>query len=183
MQPIRTHTHGTHARDAMRRTSRWPARLLALAVLALVAACGTDDDAAHPAAVPITAPGSANQVDARVGEASVTAVAIQTSQLPAEVAVEQGIEQRDDLVMLRVSARQGEPGSISTAPVEVRASVTGLQGARRDIEMHERTVAGLVDHVGTVQVTLPDTLRFDITVVTPQGETGTLELSRGFRTR
>lgn len=177
-QPVRilapvTKTHRT----------RLAMSLLALATLVLVTACGNADDAANPAAVPITAPGSASQAETQVGEALVTAVAIQTSQLPAEVAAEQGIEQRDDLVMLRVSARQGAMGSLATAPVEVRATVTDLTGARQDIAMEERTVAGLVDHVGSVEATLPATLRFDITVVSPQGETGTLELSREFRAR
>ncbi|MFP7722801.1 DUF4426 domain-containing protein [Lysobacter sp. A3-1-A15] len=158
-------------------------RLLALAAVALSTACGNDDPAVNPAAVPITAPGSASQVTAQVGEASVTAVAIQTSQMPAEVAAEHGIEQRDDLVMLRVSPRQGEMGSLSTAPMQVRATMTGLRGTPRDIVLEERRVAGLVDHVGTVEVTLPDTLRFDVTVVSPQGQSGTLEFSREFRTR
>lgn len=159
-----------------------PLRLLACGAIALLAACGGEDQAS-PAAVPITVPGSASQVETDVGDASVTAVAIQTSQLPAEVAAGQGIEQRDDLVMLRISPRQGEIGSISTAPAEVRATVTDLRGQTRELELEERVVAGLVDHVGTVQVSLPETLRFEVTVVSRQGETETLEFSREFRSR
>ncbi len=165
------------------RTATMPLRLLACAAFVLLASCSGEDRAASPAAVPITVPGSASQVETDVGEASVTAVAIQTSQLPDGVAAEHGIEQRDDLVMLRVSPRQGELGSISTAPTEVRATVTDLRGETRALELKERVVAGLVDHVGTVQVTLPETLRFNVTVVSQQGETETLELSREFRAR
>lgn len=161
------------------RSATTPLRLLACGALVLLASCSGEDRAASPAAVP----GSASQVQADVGEASVTAVAIQTSQLPAEVAAEQGIEQRDDLVMLRVSPRQGDLGDISSAPTQVRATVTDLRGQTRDLELEERVVAGLVDHVGTVQVTLPETLRFNISVVSQEGQTETLELSREFRAR
>jgi len=165
------------------RTATTPVRLLACGAFVLLAACSGDDQAASPAAVPITVPGSASQVETGVGDASVIAVAIQTSQIPAGVAAEYGIEQRDDLVMLRVSPRQGEIGSISTAPTEVRATVTDLRGETRSLELEERVVAGLVDHVGTVQVTLPETLRFNVTAVSQQGETETLEFSREFRAR
>lgn len=159
-----------------------PLRLLACGAIALLAAC-SGEDRANPAAVPITVPGSASQVEADISEASVTAVAIQTSQLPDEVAAEHGIEQRDDLVMLRISPRQGEIGSISTAPAQVRATVTDLRGRTREIEMEKQVVAELVDHVGTVQITLPETLRFDVTIVSPEGETETLRFSREFRSR
>jgi hypothetical protein len=165
------------------RTATAFVRVFTLGAFALLAACGSNDDAANPAAVPITAPGSASQVEKQVGEASVTALAIQTSQLPDQVAAEQGFEQRDELVMLRVSPRQGEIGNISTATVEVRATVTDLRGAVSDIAMEEQEVAGLVDHVGTVQVRLPATLRFDVEVVSPQGATETLQFSREFRAR
>lgn len=165
------------------RTATTPLRLLACGAAVLLAACGGNDQAASPAAVPITVPGSASQVETAVGDASVTAVAIQTSQIPDGVAAEYGIEQRDDLVMLRISPRQGEIGSISSAPTEVRATVTDLRGETRALELEQRVVAGLVDHVGTVQVTLPETLRFNVTAVSQQGETQTLELSREFRAR
>lgn len=158
-------------------------RLLASALAALVAACGDAQDPASPAVVPITVPGSASQVEARVGEATVTVVAIQTSQLTDQVAAQEGVEQRDDLVMLRVSPRKGPLGSETTAPVDVRATATGLRGDVHDIVMVEKPVAGLVDHVGLVQVTLPDTLRFDVTVVTPQGESEALQFVREFHAR
>lgn len=158
-----------------------PVRLLVCGAFVLLAACSGEDRAGS--AVPPAVPGSASQVASDVGDASVIAVAIQTSQLNDEVAAEYGIERRDDLVMLRVSPRQGEPGAIATAPAQVQATVTDLRGNTRDIELEPRTVAGLVDHVGTLTVSLPDTLRFNISVVTPQGATETLELSREFRSR
>ena len=162
-------------------TASAPVRLLVCGAFALLAACSGEDRTGG--AVPPAVPGSASQVAADVGDASVIAVAIQTSQLNDAVAAEYGIEQRDDLVMLRVSPRLGESGTITTAPAQVRATVTDLRGHTRELELEPRTVAGLVDHVGTLTVSLPDTLRFNISVVTPQGATETLELSREFQSR
>ena len=162
-------------------TASAPVRLLVCGVFALLAACSGEDRAGN--AVPAAVPGSASQVEAAVGDASVTAVAIQTSQLHDAVAAEHGIEQRDDLVMLRVSPRLGEPGTITTAPAQVRATVTDLRGHTRELELEQRTIAGLVDHVGTLQVSLPETLRFNISVVKQEGTTETLELTREFQSR
>ena len=173
-------------RESTRRqlsTVTTPLRILACGAFVLLASCSGDDRDASAAAVPITVPGNASQEQTDVGDASVTAVAIQTSQIPDGVASEYGIEQRDDLVMLRVSPRQGDPGGISTAPTQVRATVTDLRGQTRELELEERVVAGLVDHVGTMQISLPETLRFNITVVSQQGQTETLEVSREFRAR
>ena len=162
-------------------TASAPVRLLVCGAFALLAACSGEDRAGN--AVPPGVPGSASQVKADVGDASVIAVAIQTSQLPDKVAAEHGIEQRDDLVMLRVSPRLGEPGTITTAPAQVRATVTDLRGHTRELVLEQKKVAGLVDHVGMLQVSLPETLRFDISVVTQQGATETLELTREFQSR
>ncbi len=161
------------------RAAPMPLRLAACAALVLLASCSGEERTASPAAVP----GSASQVTTDLGGASVTAVAIQTSQIPATVASGYGIEQRDDLVMLRVSPRKGEIGTIATAPMEVRATVTDLRGETRAMVLEERIVADLVDHVGTVEVTLPANLRFDVVLVAPGGKTETLEFSREFRAR
>lgn len=152
------------------------ARLLSASLLATVlTACGGE-----PAATPAV-PGSAQQVEARVGDATVYAVALQTSQIPETVAREHGIERREDRVMLRVSARQGEGDGTRSAPVRVQATVTGLNGQTRALELREASANGLVDHVATVEVDLPDTLRFDIRVSTADGASGTLKLTRDFR--
>lgn len=159
-------------------------RLLAAVIVVFLAACSDAEQQRSAAADPPTAvPGSAQQVSAEAGDASFTAVAIQTSQIPDSVAAEHGIERRDDLVMLRVSAREGEPGNISTAPATVQATVTDLRGQTSILELDRKVVAGLVDHTGTVEVTLPATLRFEIIATTPQGASETMNFSREFRAR
>lgn len=160
------------------------ARLLVPVLLVFLAAC-SDAEQRPPSGAQLApaVPGSAQQVEAEVGAASFIAVAIQTSQIPATVAAEHGIERRDDLVMVRVSPRQGEPGSIGTAPAAVRVAVTDLRGQTSVLELDRKVIAGLVDHVGTMQVTLPATLRFEVIVTTPEGETRTMKFSREFRAR
>ncbi len=159
-------------------------RMLAPFLLVFLAACsGAERSASASAELPPAVPGSAQQVEAKVGDVSFIAVALQTSQIPATVAAQHGIERRDDLVMLRVSPRQGEPGNIASAPAAVKATVTDLRGHTSVLELDRKVVAGLVDYVATIEVTLPATLRFEITATTPQGKSGTMTLSREFKAR
>ncbi len=153
-------------------------------LLVFLAACSdTERRASSSAELPPTLPGSAQQADATVGDVSFFAVAMQTSQIPATVAAEHGIERRDDLVMLRVSPRQGEPGNIASAQAVVKATVTDLRGHTSVVELDRKVVAGLVDYVATMEVKLPATLRFEITATTPSGESETMRLSHEFRAR
>jgi hypothetical protein len=170
--------------DAIPRTAA--RRVLAIAfVLASLAACGggggdrAGGGTAGQAAPPTTpVPGSAQQVEQRIGDTTVYAVAMPTSTIPAEVAREQGIERRDDLVMLRVSGRRGEGADLGSVPLQVQATVTDLRGQPQALQMKKAVAAGLVDQVGTFEAQLPDTLRFDIRVTTPDGASGTLQLTR-----
>lgn len=161
--------------------------LAAMTLAAALAACGgggsATGGAAGPAANPAggPAPGSAQQVEARVGTATVHAVAMQTSTIPESVAREHGIERRDGLVMLMVSPRRGPAGSVESVPMTVRATATGMQGRVQPMEMREVRPNGLLDYVGTVPVEMPDTVRFEIQVTSPEGARETLRLTRDFR--
>ena len=158
-------------------------RALALSIVMTLAACSGSDRPDRESANPVTpeVPGSAAQVRTKVGGITVSAVALQTSQIPSAVSEEHGIERRDDLIMLRISPRIGAIGNLRSAPAQVRATVTDMRGAVSAIALDEQMTAGLIDHVGTFEATLPATLRFDITVATPQGDTKTLEMTREFR--
>ncbi len=159
-------------------------RLLVPLLLVLLAGCSDTERRTSAVAEPTpTVPGSARQVETDVGDVSFTAVAIQTSQIPDAVAAEHGMERRDDLVMLRVAPRQGEPGSIDTAPASVKATVIDLRGSTSVLDLERKVVAGLVDHVATFDVRLPATLRFEITATTAQGKSETMTFNREFRAR
>ncbi|WP_189454573.1 DUF4426 domain-containing protein [Cognatilysobacter bugurensis] len=163
---------------------------LVAALALLLAACGADESPtaavnANPAdpfsGSPVgvaQVPGSTQQVETRIGETTVYAVAMPTTSVPVEVAREHGIERREDLVMLRVSGRRGEVGNLTSVPLKVQATATDLRGQVTTLTMEERPTAGLVDYVGAVDADLPDTLRFDIRVTTPDGASETMQLTR-----
>lgn len=179
--------------------TRSPARFVAfpraglVAALALVlAACGMGEVPSTPEAAGMNdagpmsptpgaaaqVPGSSQQIETRIGDTTVYAVAMPTVAVPVEVAREHGIERREDLVMLRVSGRSGQDGNEISVPLKVRATATDLRGQVTTLTMEERMTAGLADYVGAVEAELPDTLRFDIQVTTPEGASQSMQLTR-----
>lgn len=129
-------------------------------------------------------PGSTQQLEAKVGDVSVYMTAIQTSSIPAEVAREHGIPQRDDLIMLRISPRrQKENGEIVSAPMEVQATATTLVGSLQPLPLRQVMANGLVDHIGTIEVQLPETVSFKATLAAPDGASETLSLTGKFSKR
>lgn len=179
--------------------SRSPTRILSLPRTGLVAAfalvlagCSSGEGPSAPQATgtagagPISptpgtsaqVPGSSQQIETRIGDTTVYAVAMPTIAVPAEVAREHGIERREDLVMLRVSGRRGEAGNEVSVPLKVQATATDLRGQVTTLTMEERMTAGLADYVGAVDADLPDTLRFDIRVTTPDGANQSMQLTR-----
>lgn len=129
---------------------------------------------------PAAAAAAPQQATVRVGDVTVRANAIQTSTLGAEVASRYGIVRDDRTVLLLVSVRQGPDGRDVSLPAQVQANVTDLRGGRKPLELRELRSGDLLDYVGTVQVSLPDTLRFDVDVVAANGATATLQLEREF---
>lgn len=166
-----------------------------LLVLSALSACG---ERVPPAPAPAAAPdataaasaasGNHGEVVARIGEVTIRASAVQTSNLPAAVAREYGIERGPGRVLLLVAVRQGDAATATAVPVRVSATSTDLRGGRQQIAMREIRVedpgAGpdqvLVDHIGTVETSLPETLRFDVVVVRAGGATSTLRITRDF---
>jgi hypothetical protein len=151
--------------------------LLSLALIA----CG-------PSAPPATSnPGASAtsdgaQADAvsRVGDVSIRASVIQTSMLNDAVAREYGITRDPKTVLLLVAVRQGPDATATALPATITATVTDLRGGRQDIAMRELQSGGLIDYVGTVNTTLPETLRFDLTIVRAGGARSTMHLQREF---
>jgi len=105
---------------------------------------------------------------------------VQTSTLGAGVASQYGIRRAPGTVMLLVAVRTGDDGDESAVPARVTATATDLRGQRQDIAMRELRVGDLLDYVGTVETTLPDTLRFDVTIVREGGATSSMQFTREF---
>jgi hypothetical protein len=155
---------------------------LATAVLAtlllVVAGCG--GSAPTPASEATAEP---QQAVSRIGDVTVRANVIQTSMLNAAVARQYGIEQADDTIMLLVGVREGEHAQQHSLPARITATATDLRGRRHSIEMRELRSGELLDYVGTVQVSLPDTLRFDLEIVREDGRRSTMQFTRDFYPR
>jgi hypothetical protein len=152
-------------------------RFLLLACLALpLAACRGER-----ASTPVTAPGQAQSAEAEssIGATTVHVSVVQTSQLPESVAREYGLDRSPRTILLLVNLR--DVGS-APAPV-ISATVTDLLQHTTPVSLRVAHVAqagaNTLDYVGTVDATLPDTLRFTV-VARRGGATATLEVSRDF---
>jgi hypothetical protein len=156
-------------------------RVLSVLLLAL-AAC--NNPAPPEAGVSTSASASSDgaQADAvtRIGDVSIRASVIQTSMLNEPVAREYGITRDPKTVLLLVAVRQGPDATATALPASITATATDLRGGKQEIAMRELKSGDLIDYVGTVGTTLPDTLRFDITVVRAGGATSTMQLQREF---
>jgi len=149
-----------------------------LACLALfLSACSDGAGPAGPA-VPSGQSQSA-EAESTIDGAIVHVSTMQTSQLPGSVARQYGIERSPRKILLLVNVRGAGNGS---APA-ISATVTDLQGHTDAVPLRAVQVAQpgapTIDYVGTVDVTLPDTLRFAVDAKR-NASTTTVQLSRDF---
>lgn len=150
---------------------------LPLLLAVLLTACGGHTPA------PATPASAQQEAVTRSGDVTIRATAMPTASLSAEIASRYGIERRDHTVMLLIGVRKGEDAQETALPATITATTTNLSGQRRSIALRELRSEGLLDYVGTVEVSLPDTLRFDLVVVPEDGASSTLQFSREFYPR
>lgn len=164
--------------------------VLAAFALCILAACsGTVAPTAPATSAPAAGTGN-SQGDAvvRVGDVTIRASAVQTLQLGEDIARRYGIARDPGTVLLLVTVREGDDAGATSLPATVTAVATDLRGGRQPLAMRElrsgapAAVPGqeLLDHVGIATTALPDTLRFDVTVVRADGVASTLRFSRDF---
>ena len=159
-----------------------PRHLILFVLLLALAACSNPAPPTVSASTPASTSSDGAQADAvtRIGDVSIRASVIQTSMLNEPVAREYGITRDPKTVLLLVAVRQGPDATATALPASITATATDLRGGKQEIAMRELKSGDLVDYVGTVGTTLPDTLRFDITVVRAGGATSTMQLQREF---
>lgn len=154
-------------------------RFLILACLALPLAACQGDRASTPPVTAQPSQGASAEAESRIDGSTVHVSVVQTSQLPESVAREYGLDRSPRTILLLVNVR--DVGS-APAPV-VAATVTDLLQHTTPVSLRAVHVAqsgaGTVDYVGTVDATLPDTLRFTV-VARRGGATATVEVSRDF---
>ncbi|HSM11287.1 MAG TPA: DUF4426 domain-containing protein [Lysobacter sp.] len=149
----------------------------ALLAVALTAACSGSPPP------PRAAGGATQSATVRSGDVTIRASAVPTSTLGAAVAAEYGIQRGDDTVLLLVALRKGAEGQEVSIPAQVRVTVTDLSGQRQDLPMRELRSGDLLDYIGTVDVSAPDTLRFDLQIVREGGEVSSMQFTREFHPR
>jgi hypothetical protein len=155
------------------------ATAIALMSMLALGACG-GSNAPPPASASATKP---SEAVTRIGDVSIHASVVQTSTLAEGVARDYGITRDERRVLLLVAVRQGPEAEAIALPAQVVATVTDLRGRRQDIAMRELRSGDLLDYVGTVEIDLPDTLRFDVAVTRAGGATSTLQFNREFHPR
>src|SRR4249919_1219939 len=153
-------------------------RFVPALLLAAMAGCGGN------APAPATpAPPAQPEAVSKIGEVTIRATALQTAALTPEVASRYGISRGDRTVMLLVGVRQGPEMQETALPATITATVTNLSGQRQQIALRELRSGDLLDYVGTVETSLPDTLRFDLTIVRAGGASSTMQFTREFYPR
>jgi hypothetical protein len=153
-------------------------RPLAGAVLfTVLTLAGCDSEPVPRAATPVTAP---QEATVQAGDTTIRASVVQTSALNDAVARQYGIERDDEIVMLLVGLRRGPAAADTSVAATVTATVTDLRGQKQVVEMRELRSGELVDYVGTVPVSLPDTLAFDLAIAREGRPTATMQFSREF---
>jgi len=119
----------------------------------------------------------------QAGSTTIRATVMQTATLSEAVAAQYGIEREEGTVMLLVGVREGPPAQAVSVPAAVSATATDLRGNRHEVAMRELHAGGLVDHVGTLRVDLPDTLAFDVEIRREGAPPARMQFSRDFDRR
>ena len=153
--------------------------LIATSCFLALGGCGGNDAPTRAASVPATQ----QETVSRIGDITIRATALQTSALAPEVATQYGIGRDERTVMLLVGVRQGADARETALPAVITATVTNLSGQRQPVVLRELRSGDLLDYVGTVETSLPDTLRFDISIVREGGASSTMQFSREFYPR
>lgn len=154
-------------------------RFLLLACLALPMAACQGDRAPAPAPAAAPAQGPSAEAESSIDGTTMHVSVVQTSQLPESVAREYSLDRSPRTILLLVNLR--DLGS-AQAPV-ISATVTDLLQHTTPVSLRAvhiaQSGADTVDYVGTVDATLPDTLRFDV-IARRGGATATVAVSRDF---
>lgn len=156
----------------MNRVARY---FIAACVVAMLAGCGREPSARQP-------DGNAARSEevVRAGDVSIRASAIQTGQLSPAIAQRYGAAHDARTVLVVVSLRKGDDATSVSLPAKVSIDVGDLLGRKQQVAVREMRDGELLDYVGVATVSPPDTLRFEVTVVSEDGKRHVLKFNRDF---
>lgn len=143
----------------------------------LLAGCGGEP----PAPVPAVTLTDSQDATTRIGDVTARATVIPTMALGSLVAEKYSIRRADNQVMLLVGLRHGDEGAETSVPATIVATVSDLRGDRSTIKLRDLTSDDLVDYVGTVQISRPDTLKFELDITLEDGKRATMRFTRDFK--
>jgi len=142
-------------------------------LMVVLAGCG---GASPPASSAIAQP----PAELRVGDVTVRATTLPTSQLNDAMARAYAVERDAGTVLLVVGMRRGPQSNEASVAGTVTATASDLLGKRQRVVLRPVESGGYIDHVGQFDVSMPDTLRFRVEA-RPQGAAAaTLEFNRDF---
>src|SRR5690554_1356835 len=147
-------------------------RLMWASTLLLLAACGS------PSPPEGHATATMEEAVARAGDVTIRASVVPTASLNPAVAGQYGIVPDRGSVLLLVGVRRGPDMQQASLPARVTATATDLRGVRTVIGMREIRSGDFIDYAGTVRLTPPETLRFDLEVEHAAGAPSSLSFSR-----
>jgi hypothetical protein len=148
-----------------------------LVATALLSACGGPPPGSEAGS---SRPAAPQEAIVRVGDVVVRANAVATARLSEPVATQYGVARDEASVMLLVGVRKIVDGQEASLPARVGARAVDLLGKRQAPGMREVRSGGFIDYVGEFRISAPETLRFDIEVVTAEGRRATLQFNRDF---
>lgn len=141
--------------------------ILACGVGTLLAGCGQSGDSAI-LANPTTEISELNQKE--FGDIVVNFNAINSDQIPADVASTYNISRSKGRALLNISVHEKQPDGTTTAVhSSVTASAKNLTGQLKTMEMREIVEGTAIYYIGEIAVANAETLIFDI-VATTDGE-------------
>lgn len=151
-------------------TQRWIVRICIAMVLG---GCGGKPSA------PATAAAQEPAV-LQTADITIRASAVPTTVLGEAAAKQYGIERDSRTVLLLVGVRRGTESQETSLPARVRGSAVDLLGRRQQFELREIRSDGFIDYAGSVRISPPETLRFDLVIERDGAAPATLSFNRDF---
>jgi hypothetical protein len=116
----------------------------------------------------------------QAGDVTIRASAVPTAALGEVAAKQYGIERDPRMVLLLVGVRRGPESQETSLPARVRGSAVDLLGRRQQIELREIRSDGFIDYAGSVRISPPETLRFDLVIERDGAAPAMLSFNRDF---
>lgn len=116
----------------------------------------------------------------REGDLSLRVQAVQTDLLPEPVASAYGVRRSRGEVLVLVALRQGADAVATSPAAQVDVEVRDLLGRSRQLQLQTMAAGELIDHVGTLRITPPETLAITVKAQPQAGPPLQLTITRDF---